>query len=362
MVRTIQCRVRQFIHWWVGELIACLPPSLRMAIRSKGRRLVLVMSDDRVVFEAHQGKRVQHISQLRLTTAPPAELRESANQLVRTQKLRSAPVEISLPHKHVLRREADLPLAAAENLREVLGFEMDRYTPFKANEIYYDFRIECVDPQLKRIKVDLALVPKSTADSAIAIAKSWNFDPVKLGVESASDAPEASFNFLPTLTRQADNRLLPRFSMVLLLIFIGLGAATIYLPLYQKQSAVAEIEAELLEVSTAALEVNKLENKLNKLIQQSQFVVEEKRSRPTGTKLLNEVTKLLPDDTWLLQLSWKNDSISLSGYSKKASALIGSLERSPVLTNVRFNSSVTRDPRFEMDRFNLSASILRQGK
>jgi len=42
--------------------------------------------------------------------------------------------------------------------------------------------------------------------------------------------------------------------------------------------------------------------------------------------------------------------------------LIGSLERSQVLTNVRFNSSDTRDPRFEMDRFNLSASVLRQGK
>jgi general secretion pathway protein L len=237
---------------------------------------------------------------------------------------------------------------------------MDRYTPFKASEIYYDYQLEGVDRKSKRIKVDLALVQRPVADNAIALAKSWNLDPIKLGFEGSTTPQDAPFNFLPGAKPAAGNRFLPRLSLALVLLFIGLAAAAIYLPLYQKQVAVAEVEAEMMEAGTVALEVSKLENELNELIRQSQIVIEEKRGRPTATSVLNEVTKLISDDTWLRQLSWRDDRITLAGYSQKASALIGSLERSQILTEVRFNSSVVTDPRSEMDRFNLSASISRQ--
>jgi general secretion pathway protein L len=358
MLRALQHRFLRFLRWWVRELAACLPPGVLTAFRGGRRRLVLVISDDRVVFERHHGRRAQTIGQLDLTAASPEELRKDAVRLVRRRGLRSLPVEISLPPKHVLWREVDLPISAAENLREVLGFEMDRYTPFKAAEVYYDYSVERVDSQFKRLKVDLALVPRRIADNAIAIAKRWNFEPVKIGMPPGADDDGASFNLLPRPENQAGGGLLPRLSVILLLFFLALGAAAVFVPLNKKQEAVAAIEAELLRARAAAGQVANMESRLNELIRQSQFVVEEKRSRPTGTKLLNEVTKLLPGDTWLLQFNWKNDNLSLSGFSKKASALIGSLERSPILTNVRFNSSVTTDPRLEMDRFNLSASIV----
>jgi general secretion pathway protein L len=359
MAGFVQRHVVQFFRWWLGELVSCLPAGLRKAIHSRERGLVLAVGEDSVVFWGHQGKTVQDFGQLSLSATAPVDLRESAKRFVRKGKLRGAPLEISLPREQVLQREIHLPLAAAENLREVLGFEMDRFTPFKASEIYFDYKLRNVDRESKQITVDLALVQRPVADNAITLAKSWDLDPITIGFEGSTVPLDPSFNFLPGKRPATKGRFLPRLSLALVLLLIGLGAAAIYLPLYQKQVAVAEFEAEMMQAGTVAVEVSKMENQLNELIRQSQIVIEEKRGRPTATSVLNEVTKLVPDDTWLRQLSWKDDRITLAGYSQKASALIGSLERSQILTNVRFNSSVVTDPRSEMDRFNLSASISR---
>ena len=50
----------------------------------------------------------------------------------------------------------------------------------------------------------------------------------------------------------------------------------------------------------------------------------------------------------------------VSGYSGKASALIGLLEESAFFDEVSFSSPVTLDPKVGLDRFNLSAKVVEQ--
>ena len=38
-------------------------------------------------------------------------------------------------------RRVTMPAATEENLRQVLGFEMDRLTPFRADDVYFDYRV-----------------------------------------------------------------------------------------------------------------------------------------------------------------------------------------------------------------------------
>ena len=77
--------------------------------------------------------------------------------------------------------------------------------------------------------------------------------------------------------------------------------------------------------------------------------------------LLDEVSTLLPDDTWVLQLGWRDERLVLSGYSVKPSALIGLLEESDMLAEVRFSSPVTRDAKVDRERFNLTATVVEAG-
>ena len=41
-----------------------------------------------------------------------------------------------IPESSTLTRNLSLPAAAEDNLRQVLGFEMDRQTPFKADQVH----------------------------------------------------------------------------------------------------------------------------------------------------------------------------------------------------------------------------------
>ncbi len=74
-------------------------------------------------------------------------------------------------------------------------------------------------------------------------------------------------------------------------------------------------------------------------------------------EILNEVTRRLPDSSWLVQFNLREQQLRVAGYADNPANLIRLLEQSPTLSNVRFTSPVTKDPREQKDRFNLSAEV-----
>ncbi len=86
----------------------------------------------------------------------------------------------------------------------------------------------------------------------------------------------------------------------------------------------------------------------------------QKREHFTVMELLNEVTKLLPDDTWVLQFGRRDAQMTVSGYSVRPSALIAILEDSEMLNQVKFSSPVTAEPRVGKERFNISTIVTKK--
>ncbi len=80
--------------------------------------------------------------------------------------------------------------------------------------------------------------------------------------------------------------------------------------------------------------------------------------------LLEEVTDLMPSDSWLTQFDYDADEkeIKLSGYSDSASQLIPILEESSYFENVRFTSPITTDRRTGKERFRLEMTISTKGE
>jgi Tfp pilus assembly protein PilN len=59
--------------------------------------------------------------------------------------------------------------------------------------------------------------------------------------------------------------------------------------------------------------------------------------------LLQQLTKLLPDGTWLQQLQISEDTVEIFGYSNHAAELVPPLENSPYFSQVEFTAPITRD-------------------
>ena len=70
-------------------------------------------------------------------------------------------VRLVLTPDQVMVKSITLPLATEENLREVVGFELDRHTPFTPDQAYYDVQILQRDPQHEKILVTLVVASKS---------------------------------------------------------------------------------------------------------------------------------------------------------------------------------------------------------
>jgi general secretion pathway protein L len=356
-----------FFRWWGGELAACLPTRLRERFGRTRQRLVVDISEVGARFIYQRGRESFPLGEVSISLADlagqrDAGQREAVARIVRKAGLRSAEVVLRVPREKVLRRLVDLPSAAAENLSEVLGFEMDRHTPFKADEVYFDYRFEGSDPERKRIKIDLVVVPRAVADQATRLVASWGIEPDQL---SGGDEPENDaqpFNLLPPGAARTRGALSRRMIAVLAVLACVLLAVALYLPLKQKQEVLAAAEAQLAQVRAGAVQADTLKKRVDEMLERGRFVVGRKRSEHTTTELLDEVTRLLPDHTWVLKFGLRNGRLTLSGFSAKPSSLIGLLEQSDMLTEVRFSSPVTMDQKIGLERFNLTAALTKRGE
>ena len=353
--------LRRFFDWWLSELTACLPDEVRRLLSRRQASLVVELSERRALFSAVRGEDSEFLGGLDLQAEPGPAQTAAARQLRDIAKLGAAPLELRLPRSRVLRRLVELPAAAAENLREVLSFEMDRHTPFKAAEVFYDYKVVPGGSD-KSIRVDLAVVPHAAAEQALNLARSWGWEPARLGIAASDDdGGHRGFNLLPAQMRRGRSSFGGRVSIALGLFVFGLLAVAVYLPLVQQQEVLATTETRLKKVRAEAEAAQRLQEQVDRMIERSRYVVSQRLSRPTVSAVLSEMSTRLPDDTWVVQFGWRDERIVLSGFSAKPSALISILEESDMMTEVRFNSPVTRDPKVNLERFNLTASVAEAG-
>lgn len=361
----IRARSAAAFTWWLRELGGMLPAGLRLAVNSARSNLVLTFSETHVRLDERQGQAWQtlgHAERRPDAGNAQGDMAEPIRRAIGLAKRRSSPVAVRMERKYFLRHLIELPIATANNLRELFSFEMDRFTPFKAAEVYFDFRIVGANPERQRITIDLAVITRHSAEQALSFARAIGLEPAYLGMATGPDDGAAAFNFLPAKPAAPRQNLLRILVGVLAISFVALLGAALYLPILQKQNTFAAMEASLAELRVEAKAADSLKTLLEQTLERSQAVVEKRRQWPTATELLEEISDVLPDDTWISQLRLNGDKIELAGYSARPSALIGLLEESPFLTGVQFNGALKPDPRQGRDAFKLSASIVPGGQ
>lgn len=346
--------ISRFFRWWSGELAGCVPERVRAFFRRRSAALALTLSDGGVTLTLHRGGRSHNVG--RIGFDPALEPRRALTQLLRGISLRDLDVIVNLPADRVPRRRVTLPLAAQENLREVLGFEIDRHTPFKAGEVAFDYRVTGVDSQNNRLAVDLAVVPRELLEEASGVASSFGLSPDRIGIADEDSQRDRPFNFLAR-RNPAGYPATRQWLLIALTLVAVLALVAVYLPLYAKERTLAARQAQLEESRAAALEAEELKTQLAARLEHGRFLIDRRLSTPAATGLLAEVSGRLPNDTWLVQMQWHGKELALSGFSPAAATLIEGLEESPLMSEVRFESPVTKDPRVERERFKITAKV-----
>jgi general secretion pathway protein L len=349
------------LRWWFRELRACVPGSRLRTSPTRSRALIVRMFDEAVVFHHRKGRGEVELGRISIDAAESSFAQQLLATARRTARSWRTVVVLYLRPESVLRLRVAFPLAAQENLEEVLGFEMERLTAFKASEVYYSHRVVDVNQAEKRMTVQLMAVPRVIADAAIELVRKWGLRADLVTADKGDLATDPAMNLLPRPVPARSDVGMGRILVALIAIAIGLAATQVHLEFRQQARLLAAYEARLAESRGAALRVEKLRMEVSQLLARTRYVAQRKQAQPLVSEMLSEVTQRLPDDTWVSQFQMKRDHITLSGYSASASALIEGLEASEMLSQVRFTSPITLDSRFGVERFNLAAGIASNG-
>lgn len=358
----IELNVRGFLQWWLAELSVMVPAWLRKMVTESYDYLLVTEYGDNFDLTLITEEPSKEFGRILLNE----EGRQVWYRLVsRNPEMQNTPIILRLLAGQALVKIITLPLAAQSNIYQVVGFEMERFTPFKVDQVYYDVRLVAKLPDLQQIKVELVLVPRKKLDTMLKRMVGLGLLPGRVDVattdESGQKKPLLRYNLLPQKLHDKPNnrkRLVNGLLVVMLVALIILMGA---LPLWMKRTYMLELEADVERESEIADKVQILKKDADALLLESDFLLRKKSTEPVMVEIMNELSIRLPDDTWLTHVNYRNPKLQIHGQSPSASALIEILEASPIFKDTSFVSPVNQDRNSGLERFQV-ATIVVQGE
>ena len=343
MASDISIPVRRFLTWWLGELRASVPRPLSGLLFGSDSVLEVHLDADEIRFDTVRAGRRAELGSVALDGIDAKRLVREVRYFLRPAGSASGRIIVRLPGTKVLRPKADLPTAAALNIRDALSSEMDRHTPFASDEVLFDFRVSGSDPELERIAVDLEVARKSDVEKSVAFLRDLGISPSRVTGPAHRSPAYGEMNLLPEADRPRESRLLPRLTAVAAVAAVIAAGAALYAWIDRQDRLLDRTEARLTELRVAAGgAARKLETieRLNTLLG---AVASERGKRPLMVEILGELTARLPDRHWLAELNIRGNVLTISGFSSEPSEILRLLDESEMLNDVRFGSPVTRD-------------------
>jgi Tfp pilus assembly protein PilN len=163
-------------------------------------------------------------------------------------------------------------------------------------------------------------------------------------------------NLIPPALRFQRNYLqvVPTYGLVAALVVLG-TFAWLREP-YQQSLYAARLDDEGRRLAVEVRPVADQEKRLNRISDRLKALDASLRTRDRNLEALRELSRVLPEGTWLASYACQDNVVTISGFSNSASAIQKLLEDSPVFRDVQFASSITRDVAGK-DRFAIRAAI-----
>lgn len=282
--------------------------------------------------------------------ASPPVLRES---------LRGGRIEIFLRADRFVFKTVELPARAADFLDGVVRAQIDRLTPWSADQAAFGFGA-AAEAGSGRMLITIAATAKAML---LPLAQAF----AALGVGSVvlcARSPEAEAD-APAITVMQENaggmfsvRAVRRILVgvlagaFLIAVAAGIAASFVENGLRARQDEVAR---RIVQRRTAAIAAR---NNLGdpKLIAE-RALAQRKNASPSAVIALEILSQILPDNTYVTELRIEADKVRLSGITHDAPELIRLIEQTHHFKDATFFAPITRSSTDTGDRFNIEAKI-----
>lgn len=343
--------LRGFFGWWGAGLAQWLPARVRAVLAARGDRLLLVPRGDELLLQRWHEGQVKELTALPLPL--PAD-RDALDGVLRGP-LAELPRWLLLPAAQGLRRPLTLPAATRERLRAVLGFEIERQTPFAADAVLFDGRLLGERPD-GSLQAELVVVPRQRFDAVGA--RLGGLGARLAGIDLADAEGRAlGVNLLAPAQRfrRADPwRWLNLGLGVVALLALLLGLHQL---LNNRRAAAAELKATIAQRQTQAQGISAARQRVVDSVEGETFLRALRNDKPASVEVMEALSQRIPDGTYLEKLAIEGNQLTLVGLSNQAAALVGQLEGAPQWTSAALSGALQADPRSRLDRFTMIAQL-----
>lgn len=349
----------RFFAWWFAALRAVLPNWMSDVIFGPSGRIEVSQTSNQIAAHLFGGKIPKELftesTEQGITAAAKKRLRRLSRLSHKSVTLRMRPIE-------ALVTKIQVPVSFAENLRQAVAAEIDRFTPFNRDDVYFDFAVTSVDTDLDVIRMQMLVAQKTDVNRMVDLAKSSGLKVT--GVSGPrTEAPETDMlNLLPEDLRSRPSKLLSNVVRVLAgvaLILVTANAALLYT---SKKQRFDLSQQRIADLRSTALEASDLEDRLSEIRKTAQLIGLRKATSLSVVDAIGDVTKTLNEEHWLASLEIKQGTIAIAGFSKKPTAMLRLLDRSDKLTNARFTAPVTRNEQTGQNRFFASVDLVQKAQ
>ncbi len=212
----------------------------------------------------------------------------------------------------------------------------------KAAEFRHTKNSNLVQAALKSLSTEPLPVYFSGSPSAgldIDIREEISVDPYSVLLTSLRERGPLKLNFMPRSKQQSQLRFIYALGALALFSLI-LHSLSIVIPYYRSQTALKKIEHQISTIESQASDVLEMSKKLDALERELNEITSIRHQGLLAIKALEELTRILPEHTWVTMFKYKAGSIEIAGFSERAVDIIKRLEASDLFKNVRFTSPV----------------------
>ncbi len=349
-----------FWAWWTTRLAECVPGPLRAWFAGREQTMVLEWEADALALKrvGASGNIAAPLARATLDVGLQPKADDFAAALKALSGRVRGPVTLALGADRVLRKPLKMPLAVRENLRAAVGYDIDRLTPFPSGSVLFDAAERSVDHAARVVHVDFVASPKAPVDALVAAAGRAGIEITRV-VPSAQDAP-GSLNLLKSNVAAVERSFWQSPHFWLAMLTAGLLAAVLAFPLWQKREQIISAQPVMAQAEKDAVETDRVVRELQQRVSQYNYLPAKRHTTAFTVQVLDEVTKLLPDDTWVQNFDLKTlrtavpnaggsgttqiavRELQLQGESETSSKLIPTFENSPLFGTPQYKSPLTK--------------------
>jgi len=337
---------------WLARIPRMIPERLRQALRASDSTIAIDVLDQEVVIRRFSDDGETVLARMAAAAFDAAALRGAlAPMLARPWIVRDV-FALRLDDSQALRRTLRLPFAARRQLNRLVPFEVERLSPIDSRLVYYDYRIVSQDRSANHLDVVLRIARQEAVDAALAVCRAAGIGVAV--VAFAGDATPAQGGTLPADAKAAVMLKLRRWLVPgLAALAVGLALGVVGAEYGRRQAVADELAGRVAQAQSDLQAVRLLHRQIDDARKRSAFLAHQKQS-PLTVQILREVTRVLPEDSWLFEIELHGNEVRIRGLSRSAASLIALFDASPMFVDAQFRAPLMQGADAGFERFDMS--------